>query len=67
MKHLKLNPPVIITVEGGVIQSINNIPPGIVIQVRDFDTEGCHGTAMRYNDTGEAYIVSEWRNNDGVR
>ena len=29
---------IIITVSGGLIQDIENIPPGVVIEVRDFDT-----------------------------
>lgn len=31
---------ILITMEGGVIQAIDNIPAGTVIEVRDFDRDG---------------------------
>jgi len=30
-----------ITVDGGLIQSIENIPAGVAVRVRDYDIEGC--------------------------
>ena len=40
---------ILITVEGGLIQSIDNIPPGATVEVRDWDTEG--GDRSEYNET----------------
>lgn len=45
-------PPIIITVSGGLIQDIENIPPGIVIEVRDYDSHDEDG----FNDC----LISEW-------
>ena len=35
--------PILITVEGGIIQDIDNIPPGLQVIVHDYDAEGCKG------------------------
>jgi len=49
--------PVIITVEGGIIQDIDNIPPGLQIIVHDYDAEGCEGPT-EVDDDGQHYIES---------
>ena len=53
--------PIIITVEGGVIQSIDNIPPGQVVQVWDFDTECAEDEEeLQENEQGERFYLSEY-------
>lgn len=49
---------IIITVEGGVIQSIDNIPPGVTIKVQDFDTEGSTEDEITESENGETYVES---------
>lgn len=52
---------IVITVEGGVIQDVEGIPPGVTVRVLDFDTEGCDEDTMNIvNDKGERAIVSEY-------
>lgn len=41
---------IIITVEGGVIQDVQGIPPGVRVIVRDYDIEGM-------DDVGEEEYV----------
>jgi hypothetical protein len=56
---------IIITVEGGIIQDIRNIPPGIVIEVRDYDCEGIDEIGPLQPGTdrdehGSVYAKGEW-------
>lgn len=48
----------LITVEGGVIQSIDNIPANTVIEVRDFDRDGDREHPS-WNEEHQAF-VREW-------
>jgi hypothetical protein len=47
-----------ITVEGGVIQSIDGIPPGQKVVVMDFDTDGTPADELKENEQGEKYAES---------
>lgn len=56
-------PPVLITVEGGVIQSIDNIPRDVVIEVRDFDVDDAGDPHVRRSpESGDLYRESIWEN-----
>lgn len=50
-----------VTVEGGVIQSVDDIPPGVTVTVLDFDTDGVeeHKTKV-VNGQGQRAVVSEY-------
>lgn len=50
---------IVITVEGGVIQEIDN-PTNHKIIVRDYDIEGSDEDALQEDDNGNEYIESEW-------
>ena len=52
---------IVVTVEGGVIQDISNIPLGCVVQVWDFDVDDCDGEELSINEHGDKFILSEWR------
>ena len=52
-----MSAPIIITVQGGVVQSVENIPAGIVVEVRDFDTEGCDSTDLEEFDGALAVVT----------
>lgn len=53
--------PIVITVEDGVIQSIDNIPPGQVVQVWDFDVEYADDEdELKENERGEKFYLSEY-------
>jgi hypothetical protein len=52
---------IIVEVKGGIVQSVRYIPRGIVVEIRDFDTEG-----FRFDDqsapsfNGKNAIVTKW-------
>lgn len=49
---------ILVTVEGGVVQQVDNIPKGITVKVMDFDTDGVEKVLR--NEKGEAYVLSTW-------
>jgi hypothetical protein len=51
---------IVITVEGGVIQSIENIPPGVRIVVRDYDVDGTERAGLVEDENGEQFVESIW-------
>ena len=51
---------IVIVMEGGVIQDIVNIPPGVEIEVRDFDIEGTIEEELEETPDGEQYVQSLW-------
>lgn len=54
-------PPVLIIVEDGAVQSIDNIPADVVIVVRDFDYLGPdHPQLRRSRESGDLYMESVW-------
>lgn len=55
---------IIISVEGGVIQNIGNIPDGVAVEVRDYDIDGVDPDRLSITPDGEA-VVSVWMS-DGV-
>ena len=44
-----------ITMEGGVIQAVDNVPEGVRVVVMDFDVEGYDESELKTNDRGERY------------
>ncbi|GMU20581.1 MAG: hypothetical protein AMXMBFR13_06780 [Phycisphaerae bacterium] len=51
---------ILVTVEGGLIQAIDNIPPDVVVKVMDFDTEGVDEQYLSEKDRGEKCVISTW-------
>ena len=54
---------IMVTVEGGLIQAVNNIPPGIVVEVHDYDTDGREldeEAGVMPDEHGDFYQRSEW-------
>ena len=54
-----MNDMVEISVIGGVVD-VSKIPPGITVQIRDYDVEGCTEN-IQIDDDGEKYILSEYK------
>ena len=54
MKHI-----ISITVEGGVIQSIEGIPADVQVVVRDYDVDGSEED-LQEDDDGYPYVESVW-------
>ena len=48
-----------VTVEGGVVQAIDGIPPGMTVRVLDFDTDGAEEESLTALPNGEKACVSE--------
>lgn len=54
-----------ITLEGGIIQDIDNIPPGVTVKVMDFDTDGVDESELCRNGHGEEYVLSRFGSPEG--
>jgi len=51
---------IIITVDGGIIENIENVPEGVVVEVRDFDTEGIDDDSKISVIDGKEAVVTLW-------
>lgn len=54
---------ILITVEGGVIQDISDIPPNVVVQIHDYDVEGIEEDKLRPDARGDLYYPMYWESN----
>ena len=45
-----------ITMEGGVIQAVENVPDGVRVVVLDFDVEDCDVSDLKTNERNERYL-----------
>jgi hypothetical protein len=45
-----------ITMEGGVIQAVENVPAGVRVVVMDFDVEDYDVSELKTNGRGEHYV-----------
>ena len=50
-----------VTVEGGVVQAVEDIPAGITVRVLDFDTDGADEESLTTLPNGEKASVGEWQ------
>lgn len=50
-----------VTLEGGVIQGIEGVPPGVTVRVLDHDVEGVEPERLQPLADGSQAVVSEWR------
>jgi hypothetical protein len=54
---------IIITIEGGIVQNVNGIPRGTIIEVHDYDTDGGipeEDDRLRRDKSGDVYHLSSW-------
>ncbi len=56
---------VIVTVEGGVVQHVE-VPNGVRVIVRDYDTEGCDDDLVQQDENGDECFESVWCGDSGV-
>lgn len=56
---------IIIRVEGGLIQSIENIPNDVTIRVWDYDTDGVDESLTEFDDHGESCVESIYKTDHG--
>lgn len=53
---------IIVTVEGGLVQGIEGVPAGVVVEVRDYDVDSTTQPERLCTDQdGAKYAKSEWR------
>lgn len=58
--HLMKEPhKIVVSVRGGLVQNVSDIPDGMVVEVHDFDVEGAHGETCRTSE-GLEYNLSSW-------
>jgi hypothetical protein len=48
-----------VTVEGGLVQHVD-APPGVIVIVRDYDTENYEPDLVEQDFDGNEYIESTW-------
>jgi hypothetical protein len=53
---------IIIEVSGGVVQSIDDIPQDVVVEVHDYDVEGEDETELETDAHGDNYRCGVWEN-----
>jgi hypothetical protein len=64
---------IIVHVDGGVVQDIEGIPPGIEVHVRDYDTDWADPGQCPVNEHGRAYYLAvytaewQWRSTEEAR
>ena len=54
----------VIVVEGGVVQEVYGIPPGVVVRVKDYDVDGCDEAHLKQDRDGERFHESAWSHDD---
>ena len=53
-------PVITIRVSGGVVQNVEDIPPGIVVRVIDYDVDGADTADLDEDETGEDCNIALW-------
>ena len=54
-------PLIVVTIRGGMVEAIDNVPPGAIVEVRDFDVEQVDPSALVTDHEGRAHIVTIYR------
>ena len=49
-----------IIVSGGLIQEVQNIPAGVVVEVWDYDVERDDSDGVEFDSIGDPVVKSEW-------
>jgi len=58
---------IVLEVEGGVVHLVKGIPPGVEVEIRDYDTEGCSRAeekALPEDEDGRKYFCTLWTYDD---
>lgn len=54
-------PPIVVTVRGGMVESVTNILSGVVVEVRDYDTEQVDPAALVTDLEGRSHSLAIYR------
>jgi len=55
---------ILIVIQGGLIQEVYGIPPGLVVRVKDYDVDGCDEAHLKQDRDGERFRESVWSHED---
>ncbi len=55
---------ILIVIEGGLVQEVYGILPGVVVRVKDYDVEGFEDAHLKHDQDGEPYRESVWTHED---
>jgi hypothetical protein len=58
--------PVVVTVEGGVVQNVDNVPPGVTVEVHDYDLQGDEETGLATDADGNRYRLGTYAGDDAA-
>ncbi len=58
--------PIILFMEGGLIQSVSGIPEGLTIVVRDYDTCDTSNPRVHKDADGDLYFENSWDASDNL-
>ena len=50
---------IIVRVEGGMVQSVEGVPPGVIVEVRDYDTDGLGDEELETDDDGIPHRIAD--------
>jgi hypothetical protein len=56
---------IVVVVSGGVVQDVLGVPPGIVVELHDYDTDGTD-ESLGIDEEGYPYFFGEWRHEPGA-
>lgn len=51
---------IVVAVSGGVVQGVAGVPACCVVEVRDYDVEGCDADLLEVDADGAEYMASVW-------
>jgi hypothetical protein len=51
---------ILVTVQGGVIQNIDDIPTDVRVVVRDYDVDGIDESKLEEDQDGHRFVESTW-------
>jgi len=55
---------IVVTVEGGVVQNVDNVPPGVTVEVHDYDLQGDEDTRVETDADGNRYRLGTYAGED---
>lgn len=59
--------PIVITIEGGAVQNVLDVPPGVSVHIHDYDTDGCDEKDLETDGSGDQYFLITFDSSSGER
>src|SRR5262245_18079790 len=51
---------IIVEVQGGLVQEVRDVPIGVIVEVRDYDTDGIEEEMIEHREGEDDFVLSEW-------